>query len=192
MNTSSGFYNILLPQTKYGIMKKTVLTYSLLSGAIITAIMGISAYWYSSHPDFEFKFGEIIGYGSMILTFSMIFVAIKAFRDKFNNGEVSFGKAFLIGLYISLIASTVYVAVWALEYHYLYPDFMEKYAAHAVAELKASGMPQDKMDAKLKEMAGYRDMYKNPIFFTLMTYAEILPVGIVVSLICALILKKKK
>ena len=99
---------------------------------------------------------------------------------------------FLIGLYIVPIASTMYVAVWAVEYKYLYPDFMEKYSARMVTELKASGVAQAKMDAKLKEMAMYKDMYKNPFYFTLLTYAEILPVGLVVSLISALILKKKK
>jgi hypothetical protein len=34
-------------------------------------------------------------------------------------------------------------------------------------------------------------MYKSTVFVILMTYAEILPVGLIISLISALILKRK-
>ena len=170
-------------------MKKVVITCGLIAGAIVTGMMVIATSLYSSH-DKESGASEVIGYTSMLLAFSLIFVGIKMFRDKHNGGTVTFGKAFLIGLYISLIASTMYVATWAIEYNFVFPDFMEKYAANMVTHAKTSGMSQAKIDATIKQMAGYREMYKNPLFFTLLTYAEILPVGIVISLIAALILKK--
>ena len=172
-------------------MKKIAIIYGLISGAIVSGSMAVSMILFGCH-DSNTQASEVIGYTSMILSFSLIFVAVKIFRDKHNGGEVTFGKAFFIGLYISLIASTMYVAVWAIEYKYVFPDFMEKYATNVINEIKSSGASQAKMDAKVKEMAMYRDMYKNPLFFTLLTYMEIFPVGIIVSLICALILKRKK
>ncbi len=169
-------------------MKKIVLTCGLIAGAIVTAIMAISISFFDKNHT---ESSEILGYASMILSFSLIFVGVKIFRDRHNGGSVTFGKAFLIGLYISLIASTIYVVVWALEYKYVFPDFMDNYSACMVSKAKASGASPEKIDAQIKQLAMYRDMYKSPIFFTLMTYAEILPVGLVISLIAALILKKK-
>jgi hypothetical protein len=170
-------------------MKKTVIVCGFVSGAIVSGMMAIGLALGTC--DADFKYSELVGYTSMILAFSLIFAGVKMYRDKHNGGVVSFGKAFTIGFLISLIASTIYVAVWAVEYKYLVPDFMEKYSAHMVRKVKASGISQDKMDAQFKEMLKYKEMYKNPLFFTLMTYAEILPVGILVSLISALILKRK-
>ncbi len=170
-------------------MKKIVITCGLIAGAIVSTLMCISILVVDEHKDYNTSM--VIGYASMILAFSMIFVGIKNFRDKHNGGTVTFGKAFLIGLYIALIASTIYVITWALEYKYVFPDFMEKYSAHMIKEVKASGASEAQMAEKLKQMDSYREMYKSPLFFTLMTYAEILPVGIIVSLIAALILRRK-
>ena len=71
------------------------------------------------------------------------------------------------------------------------PDFMDKYVARILADLKASGASQLEIDNKTKEMADMAVMYKKPVYNALMTYAEILPVGLIVTLISALILKRK-
>ena len=170
-------------------MRKIVWTYGLIAGAIVSALMGASVAYCTSNPNFKHSY--LVGYATMLLAFTMIFMGIKTYRDKCNGGVVSFSKAFTVGLYIALIASTIYVGVWALEYHFLYPDFMQKYSATVVNDLKAAGTAQATIDAKVKEMASMAEWYKNPVFFVLMTYAEILPLGLVVSLICALILKRK-
>ena len=170
-------------------MKNIVIKYGLISGAIVSALMGINIFMCTRNPDLDHSM--VLGYALMILSLSLIFVGVKTFRDKHNGGAISFGKAFLIGLYISLIASTIYVAVWAVEYKYAYPDFMEQYSAHVIKNMKATGKPQAKIDEQVAEMKMYSDMYKNPIYFSLFTYAEILPVGLVVSLISALILRKR-
>lgn len=168
-------------------MKRIVITCGLIAGAISTTLMGIGIGFFDKNHT---ETSEVVGYASMILSVSVIFVGIKQFRDRHNGGVVSFGKAFLIGLYISLIASTIYVAVWALEYKFVFPDFLDNYSAIMIAKAKASGASPEKMAAELKQLAWYHDMYKNPIFFTLITYAEYLPVGVVISLIAALIMKK--
>jgi hypothetical protein len=171
-------------------MKKIVWVNGLIAGAIVTAMMLFSTYYHCVKGDFDNA--EVYGYTSMILAFSFIFVGIKTYRDKYNNGTVSFGKAFLIGLFISLIASTCYVAAWQVDYHFFFPDFMDIYSARTIEKLKASGAGAAEIASKTKEMMEFKEMYKNPVFNVLITYVEILPLGILITLICSFILKRKQ
>ena len=141
--------------------------------------------------DIDIKNGMVYGYTLMILGFAFIFVGTKITRDKYNDGEISFGKAFRVGLYITLIASTIYVIVWMIDYHFFIPDFAEKYSAHVLEGLKASGASQAEITRQTTEMAKFNEMYKNPFFNALLTYSEIVPVGLIISLISAWILKRK-
>jgi hypothetical protein len=118
-------------------------------------------------------------------------VAVKNSRDKYNGGFISFGKALKIGLLITLVASTIYVVVWMIDYYYFIPDFFDKYAAHILTKLKASGASAAEMQKQAAAIQGYRQMYQNPLFNALFTYLEILPVGVVVSLISAFALKRR-
>jgi Protein of unknown function (DUF4199) len=169
-------------------MKKVVLVYGIIAGLIVTGMMAFSTGYYCAKGDFEG--GMIYGYSAMIIAFSMIFVGVKSFRDKHNGGMIKFGKAFKIGLFISLIASTIYVVGWLINYYCFIPDFMDKYAAAMISKAKASGISAGELAKKTAEMAQMKEWYKNPLFVILMTYVEILPVALVVSLISALILKR--
>lgn len=170
-------------------MKRNIIVCGLIAGAIVSMTMVTSANLCYTSVDFEGSM--VLGYASMILAFSLIFVAVKNFRDKFNGGIVSFGEAFKIGLYISLIASSVYVLVWLVDYYFFVPDFMDKYSASMIKHAKEGGTSSAKIKDTIAEMDSYKEMYKNPLFVILLTYTEILPVGLIVSLICALILKRK-
>ncbi|MEJ0105141.1 MAG: DUF4199 domain-containing protein [Bacteroidota bacterium] len=171
-------------------MKKTVLIYGIIAGLISTSLfIGLMLLGKAGH---DFKNGMIYGYTLMILAFSFIFVATKITRDKYNGGVISFGKAFRVGLYITLIASTIYVIVWLVDYYFFIPDFAEKYSAHVLENLKTSGASEAEIAKKSAEMAGFSEMYKNPFFNALITYSEIVPVGLIVSLISALALKRKR
>lgn len=169
-------------------MKKIILVYGIIAGLIVTGMMAFSTGYFCAKGDFEG--GMIYGYSAMIIAFSMIFVGVKSFRDKYNGGMIKFGKAFKIGLFISLIASTIYVIGWLISYYCFMPDFMDKYAAVMIAKAKASGISADELAKKTADMAKMQEWYKNPLFVILMTYVEILPVALVVSLISALILKR--
>ncbi len=127
----------------------------------------------------------------MLLAFSLVFFGIRNYRDKYNEGVISFGKAFKIGIMIVLIASTIYVIAWLIDYFFFIPDFMEKYSAHMIDELKAGGASQIELEKQTKEMAGFATMFKNPFFNAMMTYIEILPVGLIVTIISSFILKRK-
>jgi hypothetical protein len=170
-------------------MKKNVLVFGLISGLIVSLFCAFSGYYCSKKNDFEGSM--IIGYSAMLVAFSFIFVGIKNYRDKFNDGVISFGVAFQIGLFITLIASTMYVLTWIIEYYFFIPDFMDKYAAHMLKNLQESGVSQAKIDEEVLQMQQWKEWYKNPVLVALMTYMEILPVGLVISLIGALIFKRK-
>ncbi|HOZ86194.1 MAG TPA: DUF4199 domain-containing protein [Bacteroidia bacterium] len=175
-------------------MKKNILVFGTISGVIVSTFMAISmALMASNNSDMEGATGGmIIGYASMAVAFSFVFVGIKNFRDKQNGGTISFGKSFLLGLMISLIASTMYVITWAVEYHYFLPDFMDKYAVLQVKQLTESGVSGPELEESIKRIESASYNYKHSaFFFTLYTYMEILPVGILITLISSLILKRK-
>lgn len=168
-------------------MKKLVLTYGLISGLIVSAWLVAVVAIGMEHMDNTA--GMFVGYTSMIIAFSFIVVAVKNYREN-HGGTITFGKAFRIGLYISLIASTMYVISWIIDYHFFVPDFMDTYAAHAVEKLKTEGASVAEINKTAKEMAEFKEMYKNPVVLVLFTYSEILPVGLLISLLTALFLRK--
>lgn len=170
-------------------MKKIILINGLISGLIVSVfLLGSMAYCYSSN---NFNGSMVVGYSAMILAFSLVFVGVKSFRDKENDGIISFGKAFQVGFLIALIGSTMYVITWLVDYYFFIPDFMEKFCSQALATAKANGASIAEIKAQTAEMETYKEMYKNPLGVIFLTYMEILPVGLVVSLISALILKRK-
>lgn len=171
-------------------MKKTILVCGLVAG-LISSSMFIGLMLLGRAGDDHFENGMIYGFSLMILAFSLIFVGTKITRDKYNGGVISFGKAFQVGLFITLIAATIYVIVWMIDYYVFIPDFADKYAAQGIKKLQESGASAEALAKKTKEMEEFSRMYKNPFFNALITYTEIVPVGLLVSLISALALKRK-
>ncbi|RYU95348.1 DUF4199 domain-containing protein [Emticicia agri] len=170
-------------------MKRLIIICGLISGVIISTFMVSSVGYCYSSGNFD---GNIwVGYASMLLAFSLVFVGIKNYRDKYSNGTITFGKAFQVGLYITLIASTMYVIVWAIDYYFFVPDFMEKYTSHVIEKAKESGASPAEINEQIEMMEKSSKLYETPIGVVLLTYMEILPVGLVVTLISALILKRK-
>ena len=170
-------------------MKKIVLVCGGIAGLIVSAMGVISTAVFCASGDFQS--GMVYGYTSMIIAFSLIFVGVKNFRDKYNNGVVSFGKAFKVGIFIALVASTFYVISWLINFHFFMPDFYEKYSIRILDQLKASGASATTIAEKTAEMTKMTEWSKNELFVIIMTYVEILPVGLIVTLIAALILKRK-
>lgn len=174
-------------------MKKNIIIHGVIAGIIVSTLMliGMNS---ANHREgnFDYNTSMLIGYASMLIAFSLVFVGIRNYRNKYNGGIISFGKAFKTGTLIVLIASTMYVVSWLIDYFYFIPDFAEKFGAHMISELKASGASPADIDKETKEMADFAAMYKNPFYNAMMTYLEILPVGLAVTLISSLILKRKE
>jgi len=170
-------------------MKKTVFVFGSISGVLIGAWTVASiAYFYSVN---NYEGSMLVGYAAMLLAFSLVYVGVKSYRDTENGGMISFGKAFQVGLLISLVASTIYVITWMIDYYVFVPDFMDKFIRNVMEELRTSGASPMEISSKTAEMNSMRELYKNPLMVVLFTYLEILPVGLFVSILSALLLKKK-
>ena len=140
-----------------------------------------------TNPDF--KSNDIVGYAAMVVIFSMVFFGIRNYRNKELNGIISFAKAFKTGALIALAGATIYVIVWLFYYYLFVPDYLDKYIAHVLKEAAQNSAAD--LVAKTKEMKDFKEMYKSPFFVVLITYTEVLPVGLIVALVSSLILKRK-
>ncbi|MEJ7692861.1 DUF4199 domain-containing protein [Daejeonella sp.] len=170
-------------------MRRIVLVFGSIAGLLIGAFTVASiAYCYSTN---KYEGSMLLGYAAMLLAFSLVYVGVKNYRDTENGGVITFGKAFQVGIAISLVASTIYVITWLIDYYVFVPDFMDKFSAHLLQEVKNSGASAAEISSKTAEVASMKEMYKNPVMVVLFTYIEILPVALVVPLVSALLLKRK-
>src|ERR1044072_4340312 len=168
-------------------MKKIVLTFGLISGAVIGVLMSLTTVFVEK---IGFDKGVVIGYTSMVLAFLLVFFGIRSYRENIGGGQISFGRALAVGLLIMLIASACYVITWDIIYFKLMPDFIDKYMAHATQSLRASGKPPEQIQHEIDEMNRMMTLYKNNIFVNIaFTLLEPLPVGLAMTLLSALILR---
>ena len=164
-------------------MNNIIVKNGLFGSIIVSALLVFVTMYMKANPEKEVSM--MIGFAVMILAFFFVALGIKQQRDA-NNGLISFRNAFLTGFWITLIISTVYVLVWLIILYNFFPNFAEHYTDMAIA--KAS---PDELTKVTEEMNSFKEMFKNPMWVILFTYMEILPLGIVFSLVSALILKKK-
>jgi hypothetical protein len=170
-------------------MRRFVLTYGLIAGAILSVLMIISL---SFHDRIGFDRALIVGYTTMVIAFIMIFFGVKAYRDSVAPDGLTFGRAFLVGLLITLIATACYVATWQLVQDRLAPDYMDKYATYTLDKARQSGASAAEIAEKAKEMAEFREIYKKPLASIAFTFLEPLPVGLLFSLVAAGMLSRKR
>ena len=169
-------------------MKKIVLTFGLISGAIMAAMMFGTMLFIRN---IGFDKAEIVGYTGMVLAFLMVFFGIRSYRENVGGGTISFGRAFAIGAFIMLISTACYVIAWEIIYFNFARDFAEQYSAHVVEQVRSSGASQEVIQAQLQRMKRFKELYNNPFFNAAVTFLEPLPVGLIITLISSLILRKK-
>ena len=170
-------------------MRKIVLTFGLIAGAILSAMMLMTLPFLDR---IGFDKGEIIGYTTMVLAFLMVFFGVKSYRDNVAGGSVTFGRALTVGLLITAVASVCYVATWEVIYYKLAPDYLEKYSAYALEKEAASGATEAQLAEKRQEMAEFAEMYKNPLVNIAFTLLEPLPVGLLATFFSAWMLSRKR
>jgi hypothetical protein len=170
-------------------MRKIVLTYGLIAGAILSLMMLVTIPF---QDRIGFDKGLVIGYTTMVIAFLMIYFGVRSYRDNVAGGSVGFGRALGVGLLIAAVASICYVATWQLIYYRLAPDFMDKYAAYTIDQARKSGASDAVIAARTTEMAEFREMYKNPLINAAMTFVEPAPVGVVFALVTAGVLCRRR
>ncbi len=170
-------------------MQKIVLTWGLIAGAILSAMM------LATLPFLDrigFDKGAVIGYTTMVAAFLMVYFGVRSYRDNVAGGSIRFGRALGVGVLIVLVASACYVATWQVVYHRIAPDVADKYAAHEVDKAKRAGRSDAEVEATRREMAEFKELYKNPLVNVGLTLLEPLPVGLVFALVSAGLLSRRR
>ncbi len=170
-------------------MKKTILTYGLLSGLVAAVLMTCSALYFKNSTDS--KYGELIGYAGILLSMLFVYFGVRSYRESLAGGALSFGKAFQVGILITLISCACYVIAWMIVYHTMMPDFMDQYIERTLAQLKQAGATEDRIREEAARMEAYKAMYRNPFTLAAITFLEPFPVGALVTLITSLVLRRK-
>lgn len=133
------------------------------------------------------------GYAAMLVAFLLVFFGIKSYRDNIGDGEISFGRAFTVGILITLITCLFYVVSWEILYYTVLHDFPEKYGAYLIENARASGATPEQLSEKLEEVKKMKALLDNPLIAPALIFiSEPLPVGLVMTLISAAILRKRR
>ena len=170
-------------------MKKTVLTFGLSAGAILSLMIVITAPF---HDTIGFDRAEIIGYTSMVLAFLLIFFGVRSYRDNVARGTVRFGRAFALGMLIALVASACYVATWQVILHNFQPDYIAKYQAHMLEEARQEGESEAQLAERRAEMEKFAELFRNPVLSVAFSFLEPLPVALIISLVSAGVLSRRR
>jgi hypothetical protein len=170
-------------------MKKTVLTFGLIAGLIISVLMDGSLLLAN-------KIGSghnsmLLGYTMMVASFLLIYFGVRSYRDNNLAGQISFGRAFACGILIALITTVCYVATWEILYFNFMPHFMDGYFAAQIHKVQSSGLDPATTAAKVAEIQHTQELYQNPFVNMAYTFIEPLPVGLLITLISAAVLRRK-
>lgn len=170
-------------------MRKFVLTYGLIAGAILSAMMLLTLPFMDA---IGFDYGMLVGYTTMVAAFLMVYFGVRAYRDGRPDGRLTFGQAFRVGLLITLVATACYVATWEIIYYKLAPDFGDKFATHTIEQARASGASEAEIAKRVQEVDEFRVQYQKPLVNIAYTFLEPLPVGLLFTLGTAWAISRKR
>jgi hypothetical protein len=171
-------------------MRKIVLRYGLTSGFVLLALASLTLPL-SGKGVLDFGHSEIVGYSTMVLSFLLVFFGVRSYRDNVAGGAIGFGKAFQVGILITLITCAMYVLAWEIAYFNFFPHFLDQYTAQVLAKMRQAGESAAAIRATEERMASMAKLYTNPLFNSAITFMEIFPVGLIMTLISAAILRRK-
>lgn len=168
--------------------KRTILTWGLIAGAVSISMM-LATMPFVDRIGFEH--GMVIGYTALVLSALMIYPGVRSYRDNVAGGRMTFGKGLLVGLGIALVAAVCYGVIWAIVYANFMPDFCDKYTAYTIEQVKSSGGSAEKIAEATAQAAQMKRLMENPLTNAAMAFLEPFPIGILVSLVSAGILRRK-
>lgn len=170
-------------------MLRAILIYGLIAGLVVAIPMNVLLVLF---PHGEGVSSYLTGYTLMLVALSFIFVGVKRYRDRTLGGVIKFLPAFLIGLGISVVAGIIYVIAWEISLAMTHYTFMNDYAASMIAAERAKGVTGPELEAFIAQMEQMKEQYANPLFRLPMTFIEIFPVGLIISLIAAALLRNSR
>ena len=171
-------------------MKRIIVTYGLIGGAIV--VLSFVAGQLALSMEGVSNFSEVLGYLVMIIALSLIFIGVKRYRDEYLGGVIRFGTALRVGLGIALVASFIYVIGWEVNLALTDYRFIEEYTAHLLEQKEAEGMSGAALGSEVAKMERMKEQYSNVFYRVPLTFIEIFPVGLLISLLSAGLLKNSK
>jgi hypothetical protein len=171
-------------------MKKIVLTFGLISGAISSVLMMGTVRFIDQ---IGFDRGVVVGYTAIVLSFLLVFFGIRSYRENVGDGYISFGRAFQVGILIALISSVIYIVTWEIVFQNWLYDFPEKYTSYVIEQARASGASAEEIARQREEWNSTWALYRGNILVrAAYTFLEPFPVGLLITLISAGILRKRR
>ena len=171
-------------------MKKTVLTFGLISGVILATLMAATIPF---ADQIGFDRSMYVGYTTMVLAFSLIFFGIRSYRENVGDGYISFGRALAVGFLIMGISTLCYVIAWEIIYFGGFvPGFFDKMIAHQLEKMRQSGSTEQQIAEMAKYYLSWKPFFDNPIKSALFTSLETSFPGIIITFLSAIILRKRR
>ena len=170
-------------------MRRTVLTYGLISGILSVILMLATVPFIDSMM--KSGWGEVVGYTGILLAALLVFFGIRSYRENVGDGKLTFGRGFAVGILITLISCAFYVATWEVLYFGVMPDLGDKLVACMVQKAKDSGDSPQEVEAAVQKAHQFKESYDNPAVNVAFTFIEPFPVGLLVTAISAAILRRK-
>jgi hypothetical protein len=169
-------------------MKKIVLTFGLIAGVVMSVLMDGSAL-------LAHKLGSghslLLGYTMLVASSLPIYFGIRSYRDNILAGQISFGRAFACGILIALVTSVCYVVVWEILYFNFIPHFMDSYFAEQIQKVQSSGLDPTLIATRVAAIRHSQELYQNPLINMAYTFMEPLPIGLFITLISAVLLRRR-
>lgn len=173
-------------------MPTNILKPGLLAGAIAGGGMSLTIALMGDSIGHGWA-GMAVGYAIMLVALSVVFLAVKRQRDEAGGGVIRFWRAFGMGLAISAVAGIIYVIAWeAAQATLIHGDFAREYGDSIIARQRAAGASAAELARLTREMADFAVQYRDPLFRLPMTFLEIFPVGVLVSLVSAALLRNPR
>ena len=170
-------------------MFKSILVYGLVAGIIAGGVLSFTTVTgVGGHSSYAMA----IGYLTMLIALSAIFLAVKSQRDKALGGVIRFWPALAMGLGVSIVAGIIYVACWDATLAFTHMDFAGEYAKAMIAQQQAKGASAADIAGITAQMDQFKAQYANPLYRWPMTFIEIFPVGVLVSLVSAALLRNPR
>jgi Protein of unknown function (DUF4199) len=170
-------------------MKRIVLTFGLIAGVILSAMMLITLPF---HDQLGFDRGLVVGYTTMLIAFLLVFFGVRSYRDNVGGGTIGFWRAFVVGILIAGVASACYAATWEVYYFTVKPDILAKYQLHELEKARTNGASAEAIAKQKAEMDSFAKMYENPAVNAALAFTEPLPVALIVALVSAGVLSRRR
>jgi len=169
-------------------MKKTVLVFGLISGAIAAAVLVAMIPFLDTAG---YRQLEVVGYSALVLSALMVFFGIRSYRENVGGGRLSFGRGLAVGTLIALVSSLCYITAFELANFVFVPDLGDRYAACMIRHAREKGATEETMRETEQQAEMFKKMWSHPLGLAAVSFAESFPIGFAVSLISAGLLRRR-